>query len=74
MNGTLQSQKYKNHNSFISILQLNAEKETVKTIKHECTFQNYTIYGKEDASWKNNVFFKNYDAKCLGEYSLYTLN
>lgn len=35
MNGTLQSQKYKSHNSFISILQLNILKETVKTIKHE---------------------------------------
>lgn len=70
MNGTLQPQKYKSRNSFISILQLNALEETVKAIKHEFTFQNYTIYGKDDASHKNNVFFKNYDAKCLGEYSL----
>lgn len=35
MNGTLQSQKYKSRNSFISILQLNALKKTVKTIKQE---------------------------------------
>lgn len=59
MNGTLQSQKYKSRNSFISILQLNALKKTVKSIKHESA--------KLHNLWEGLCITKNYDAKCLRE-------
>lgn len=58
MNGTLQSQKYKSQHSFISILQSSAWKETVKTIKDEFEFQNYTLYGKYNTSRKDNCSIK----------------
>lgn len=57
MNGTLWSQKYESQHGFINVLQPNALKETVKTIKHEFAFLNPTVYGKYDASGKDNLFF-----------------